>query len=31
MVAMTAQFQYEAGDFATQLVSSDPRLKLAGS
>ncbi|GAB3236132.1 tRNA (adenosine(37)-N6)-threonylcarbamoyltransferase complex transferase subunit TsaD [Hymenobacter seoulensis] len=29
MVAMTAQFQYEAGDFATQLVSSDPRLKLA--
>ncbi|NVO85330.1 tRNA (adenosine(37)-N6)-threonylcarbamoyltransferase complex transferase subunit TsaD [Hymenobacter terrestris] len=29
MVARTAQFQYEAGDFATQLVSSDPRLKLA--
>ncbi|UPL48064.1 tRNA (adenosine(37)-N6)-threonylcarbamoyltransferase complex transferase subunit TsaD [Hymenobacter sublimis] len=29
MVAMTAQFQYEAGDFADQLVSSDPRLKLA--
>ncbi|MBT9391576.1 tRNA (adenosine(37)-N6)-threonylcarbamoyltransferase complex transferase subunit TsaD [Hymenobacter sp. NST-14] len=29
MVAITAQFQYEAGDFATQLVSSDPRLKLA--
>ena len=28
MVARTAQFQYEAGDFATQLVSSDPRLKL---
>ncbi|GAB2768064.1 N6-L-threonylcarbamoyladenine synthase [Hymenobacter luteus] len=28
MVAMTAQFQYEAGDFADQLVSSDPRLKL---
>ena len=29
MVAMTAHFQYEAGDFADQLVSSDPRLKLA--
>lgn len=29
MVAITAQFQYEAGDFADQLVSSDPRLKLA--
>ncbi|MBT2557385.1 tRNA (adenosine(37)-N6)-threonylcarbamoyltransferase complex transferase subunit TsaD [Hymenobacter sp. ISL-91] len=29
MVARTAQFQYEAGDFADQLVSSDPRLKLA--
>ncbi|GGG56030.1 tRNA (adenosine(37)-N6)-threonylcarbamoyltransferase complex transferase subunit TsaD [Hymenobacter glacieicola] len=29
MVAMTAQFQYQAGDFADQLVSSDPRLKLA--
>ncbi|NVO29831.1 tRNA (adenosine(37)-N6)-threonylcarbamoyltransferase complex transferase subunit TsaD [Hymenobacter lapidiphilus] len=28
MIARTAQFQYEAGDFATQLVSSDPRLKL---
>ncbi|WP_019947076.1 tRNA (adenosine(37)-N6)-threonylcarbamoyltransferase complex transferase subunit TsaD [Hymenobacter aerophilus] len=28
MVARTAQFQYEAGDFADQLVSSDPRLKL---
>jgi N6-L-threonylcarbamoyladenine synthase len=28
MVAITARFQYEAGDFATQLVSSDPRLKL---
>ncbi|MBC8085551.1 MAG: tRNA (adenosine(37)-N6)-threonylcarbamoyltransferase complex transferase subunit TsaD [Hymenobacter sp.] len=28
MVAMTAHFQYEAGDFASQLVSSDPRLKL---
>ncbi|RPD50360.1 tRNA (adenosine(37)-N6)-threonylcarbamoyltransferase complex transferase subunit TsaD [Hymenobacter sediminis] len=28
MVAMTAQFQYEAGDFADQFVSSDPRLKL---
>ncbi|UOG73812.1 tRNA (adenosine(37)-N6)-threonylcarbamoyltransferase complex transferase subunit TsaD [Hymenobacter tibetensis] len=28
MVAMTAQFQYQAGDFANQLVSSDPRLKL---
>jgi N6-L-threonylcarbamoyladenine synthase len=29
MVAMTAHFQYQAGDFADQLVSSDPRLKLA--
>ena len=29
MVAMTAHFQYQAGDFASQLVSSDPRLKLA--
>ncbi|QNH63300.1 tRNA (adenosine(37)-N6)-threonylcarbamoyltransferase complex transferase subunit TsaD [Hymenobacter sediminicola] len=28
MVAKTAEFQYQAGDFATQLVSSDPRLKL---
>ncbi|MDU0371156.1 tRNA (adenosine(37)-N6)-threonylcarbamoyltransferase complex transferase subunit TsaD [Hymenobacter endophyticus] len=28
MVAMTAHFQYQAGDFANQLVSSDPRLKL---
>ncbi|SDX94738.1 tRNA (adenosine(37)-N6)-threonylcarbamoyltransferase complex transferase subunit TsaD [Hymenobacter psychrophilus] len=28
MIARTAQFQYEAGDFATQLVSPDPRLKL---
>ncbi|GAC1371126.1 MAG: tRNA (adenosine(37)-N6)-threonylcarbamoyltransferase complex transferase subunit TsaD [Hymenobacter sp.] len=28
MVAMTAHFQYEAGDFATQLTSPDPRLKL---
>ncbi|UYZ63359.1 tRNA (adenosine(37)-N6)-threonylcarbamoyltransferase complex transferase subunit TsaD [Hymenobacter weizhouensis] len=28
MVAMTAHFQYQAGDFADQLVSSDPRLKL---
>lgn len=29
MIAMTAHFQYQAGDFADQLVSSDPRLKLA--
>ncbi len=29
MVAMTAHFQYEAGDFATQLTSPDPRLKLS--
>ncbi|WP_426492812.1 tRNA (adenosine(37)-N6)-threonylcarbamoyltransferase complex transferase subunit TsaD [Hymenobacter sp. 102] len=29
MVAMTAHFQYQAGDFADQLVSSDPRLKLS--
>ncbi|SNR39915.1 MULTISPECIES: tRNA (adenosine(37)-N6)-threonylcarbamoyltransferase complex transferase subunit TsaD [Hymenobacter] len=29
MVAKTAEFQYQAGDFADQLVSSDPRLKLA--
>ena len=28
MVAMTAHFQYEAADFATQLTSPDPRLKL---
>ncbi|HEX8348942.1 MAG TPA: tRNA (adenosine(37)-N6)-threonylcarbamoyltransferase complex transferase subunit TsaD, partial [Hymenobacter sp.] len=28
MVAMTGHFQYEAGDFASQLVSPDPRLKL---
>ncbi|WBA40150.1 tRNA (adenosine(37)-N6)-threonylcarbamoyltransferase complex transferase subunit TsaD [Hymenobacter canadensis] len=28
MVAKTAEFQYQAGDFADQLVSSDPRLKL---
>jgi len=28
MVAITAHFQYEAGDFATQLTSPDPRLKL---
>ncbi|SHK94372.1 tRNA (adenosine(37)-N6)-threonylcarbamoyltransferase complex transferase subunit TsaD [Hymenobacter psychrotolerans] len=28
MVAKTAEFQYQAGDFATQLISSDPRLKL---
>ncbi len=28
MVAMTAHFQYQAGDFATQLTSPDPRLKL---
>ena len=28
MVAMTAHFQLEAGDVATQLVSPDPRLKL---
>ncbi len=28
MVAMTAHFQFEAGDFAPQLVSPDPRLKL---
>lgn len=28
MVAKTAEFQYLAGDFADQLVSSDPRLKL---
>jgi N6-L-threonylcarbamoyladenine synthase len=29
MVAMTAHFQLEAGDVATQLVSPDPRLKLS--
>ncbi|ALD20350.1 tRNA (adenosine(37)-N6)-threonylcarbamoyltransferase complex transferase subunit TsaD [Hymenobacter sp. DG25A] len=29
MVAMTAHFQYLAGDFTTQLTSPDPRLKLA--
>ncbi|MCC2547098.1 tRNA (adenosine(37)-N6)-threonylcarbamoyltransferase complex transferase subunit TsaD [Hymenobacter sp. BT175] len=29
MVAMTGHFQFEAGDFATQLVSPDPRLKLS--
>lgn len=28
MVAMTAHFQYEAGDFANQLSSPNPRLKL---
>ena len=28
MVAMTAHFQYQAGDFASQLLSPDPRLKL---
>ena len=28
MVAMAAHFQYEAGDFASQLLSPDPRLKL---
>ncbi|WP_324676538.1 tRNA (adenosine(37)-N6)-threonylcarbamoyltransferase complex transferase subunit TsaD [Hymenobacter sp. GOD-10R] len=28
MVAITGHFQYEAGDFASQLVSPDPRLKL---
>ena len=28
MVAMTAHFQFEAGDFATQALSPDPRLKL---
>ena len=28
MVAMTAHFQYAAGDFASQLSSPDPRLKL---
>ena len=28
MIAMSAHFQYEAGDFATQLLSPDPRLKL---
>jgi len=28
MVAMTGHFQYEAGDFASQFVSPDPRLKL---
>ena len=28
MVAMTAHFQYQAGDFATQLTSPNPRLKL---
>ncbi|QIL75607.1 tRNA (adenosine(37)-N6)-threonylcarbamoyltransferase complex transferase subunit TsaD [Hymenobacter sp. HDW8] len=28
MVAITAHFQFEAGDFAPQLVSPDPRLKL---
>lgn len=29
MIAMTAHFQYEAGEFASQLASPDPRLKLA--
>ena len=29
MVAMTAHFQFEAGDFAPQLISPDPRLKLS--
>ena len=29
MVGQAALFQYEAGDFATQLASPDPRLKLA--
>jgi N6-L-threonylcarbamoyladenine synthase len=29
MIAMAAHFQYEAGDFTTQLASPDPRLKLA--
>jgi N6-L-threonylcarbamoyladenine synthase len=29
MVAMTAHFQYLAGDFTTQLTSPDPRLKLS--
>lgn len=29
MVAMTAHFQFEAGDVADQLVSPDPRLKLS--
>lgn len=28
MVAMTAHFQFAAGDFASQLTSPDPRLKL---
>ena len=28
MVAQAAHFQFEAGDFATQLLSPDPRLKL---
>ena len=28
MIAMTAHFQYQAGDFAPPLVSPDPRLKL---
>ena len=28
MVAMTAHFQYQAGDFADQLSSPNPRLKL---
>ena len=28
MVAMSAHFQFEAGDFATQALSPDPRLKL---
>ncbi|UYZ59311.1 tRNA (adenosine(37)-N6)-threonylcarbamoyltransferase complex transferase subunit TsaD [Hymenobacter latericus] len=29
MIAMAAHFQYLAGDFASQLASPDPRLKLA--
>jgi N6-L-threonylcarbamoyladenine synthase len=29
MVGQAAIFQYEAGDFASQLTSPDPRLKLA--
>ena len=28
MVGQAALFQYEAGDFASQLTSPDPRLKL---
>lgn len=31
MIAMAAQFQYEAGDFAAQSVSPDPRMRFSGT